>query len=126
MAPLTPLPKTCLSLSFSLAEKIIYQDAQLKGEASDLLLTLPGCSIFPPDDEHFLIVNITPTSKRQFKERISLCLSIQKLPCFSLPFGQEQNILGNSFERRTNQFVLKATMVFPIPTRQSRKRNVNT
>ena len=74
----------------------------------------------------FLIVNITPTIKRQFKERISLCLSIQKLPCFSLPFGQEQNILGHSFERITNQFVLKATMVFPIPARQSRQRNVNT
>ena len=41
---------------------------------------------------------------------------------------------GERFEREltcevkriAKQFVLKATMVFPIPTRQSRQRNVNT
>ena len=45
---------------------------------------------------------------------ISLCFSIPKRPYISLECGQEQNILGHSFERRAFQFILEATKVFPI------------
>ena len=45
----------------------------------------------------FIIVNITPTCKRQFR-------------------GQEQNVLGHSFEKKADCFVLKAIRVLPIST----------
>ena len=41
----------------------------------------------------------------------------KKRPSFSLKFGQEQNILGHSFEREEiSKFLSKATRVFPFPT----------
>ena len=43
--------------------------------------------------------------------RISLFFSIPKKTSFSLHFGQEQNILADSFEKRAYQFVLKANSV---------------
>ena len=45
----------------------------------------------------FIIANIT-AHVRDY--RINLCFFIPKRPYFSLQFGQEQNILGHSFERR--------------------------
>ena len=40
----------------------------------------------------------------------------QKGPFFPIQFGQEQNISGNSIERRVYRFVLKTARVFPVPT----------
>ena len=59
-----------------------------------------------------IIVNIIPTCKGSYD--LCLCFSIPKSPDLSLLFCQEQNIIGHSFEKRAYQFVLKATMVFPI------------
>ena len=69
----------------------------------------------------YIIVKITPACKRV--HRISF--SIAKRPSFSPLFGQEQNILGQSFERRVYQFVLKATKVFPIVHTGRLNRNLN-
>ena len=69
----------------------------------------------------YIIVKITPACKRV--HRISF--SIAKRPSFSPLFGQEQNILGQSFERRVYQFVLKATKVFPIVHTGRVNRNFN-
>ena len=38
-----------------------------------------------------------------------------KISSSPIQFGQEENIHGHSFERRTYRFVLKITWVFPIP-----------
>ena len=47
----------------------------------------------------FIIVSITPTYKRQFMGKV-YAFSFPKRPYFSLQFGEEQNILGHSFEIR--------------------------
>ena len=56
-----------------------------------------------------------------------LC-NLQKRPSFSLQFGQEENILGYSFETIAYWFVLKAARVFSITAdrENSGKRMVNT
>ena len=40
----------------------------------------------------------------------------QKSPFFPLQFGQEENIYGNSIERRVYWFILKIPRVLPGPT----------
>ena len=57
----------------------------------------------------FIIVNITPKC-------INMCLPTPERASFFPQFGQKQNILGHSIERRAYWLVLKATRVFLIPT----------
>ena len=66
----------------------------------------------------FIIVNITSSPKDK-----TMHFPIPKRLPFFLQFGQEQNILGHSFERRAYYFVLKANKVFPIPTQPVSQAN---
>ena len=51
---------------------------------------------------------------------ISLCCPpshiLLKRPFFPFQFGQEENISGNSTERRIYRFILKIVRVFTVPT----------
>ena len=42
--------------------------------------------------------------------------TLPKKTFFTLQSGQEENISGNSIERRVYWFVLKIASVFPVPT----------
>ena len=60
----------------------------------------------------FIIVNITPTCRKEIVQRINLCfLSTSKRPSFSL-------YLGTHFKEEVTDycFIFKVTRVFPIPT----------
>ena len=42
--------------------------------------------------------------------------TLQKRPFSPFQFGQEENMLGHSIERRAYCFILKIARAFPIPT----------
>ena len=71
------------------------------------------------------MINITPNVRVSLDDKSLLALS-KKWSCSLLHFGQEENILGHSFERRPYLFVLKDARVFPISARKSIKKMVNT
>ena len=75
----------------------------------------------------FIILTLPRHARDSLEDKFMRVYS--KKPFFFFHFGQEQNILGHSFEKRACRFDLKATqgMAFPIPQhRQSRQRIVTT
>ena len=54
------------------------------------------------------------------------CCTFPKRPFFPLQFGQEENISGNSIERRDYWIILKIDRVLPVSTWGSRNRMMNT